>query len=564
MLKRFRLPLLTATVLLLLASCNKTNKQGKLIPKDAMLVIHVSGESLNSKLPWDDIKKNQMFQEMYADSTLPPFIKSLLDNPENSGVDVNNDLIGFACKDSIGGYFAIEGTIKDAAKFSTFNTFITKGGTNVEKEGMNFISKSPMCVGWSKEKFVYVVDMPQLGSMGSFMGRNVGEDSKPRDVGATCSAVFAIKEENSLAKDEKFSSLMNDKGDMHFWVNTNALMSGNDMMGMLSMTKISDLYKDALSTASLTFNNGKIDVDFKSYSSKAMTDLMKKYEGGEINTDMFKRYGSKDIVAAFALNFKPEVIREILKVTGMDGMANNYLRKAGISLDDFVKGNKGDIFIAASDIKPESDTVRYGTGPTDYSVKDKPNGKFIFAASINDRPSFNNLIKAEQNATGGPVADSIAKAKGISYNTNDKYFAIGNDKALVDQYMAGGNNDFPFLKNISGNPIGGYLNIQGIMKSMSPLATKDSTSTQMFNASMQLWEDAYIKGGKYSDGAMTQHFEINLVDKNTNSLKQLNTYFAKLTQLVKARQKKYVNEFSTQVDSTTNITVDSVISNSRH
>lgn len=37
-----------------------------------------------------------------------------------------------------------------------------------------------------------------------------------------------------------------------------------------------------------------------------------------------------------------------------------------------------------------------------------------------------------------------------------------------------------------------------------------------------MWDDVYMKGGSYSGGGITQTMEINLIDKNTNSLKQLN------------------------------------------
>ena len=560
--KRFRLPLLTAAVVLLLASCGKNNKQGKLVPKDAMIVLHIDGASLTSKLPWDEIKKNDLFKELYADTTLPPFIKSLLDNPENSGIDVKNDLIGYAAKDSIGGYAAIEGTVKDAAKFSTFNTFVTKGGTPSEKDGMNFISSSPMCVGWTKDKFVYVVDLPNMMNM----GRNYGmsspkEDKLPRDVGATCRAVFALKEENSMAKEEKFSSLMSDKGDMHFYINTNEIMNGSGMMGgMMSMTKVSDLYKDAVSTGTFSFDNGKINMDYKSYPGKAMADIFSKYEGSSISEEMFKRYGGKNIAGAMAINFKPEVIREILKISGTEGFANLGLAKYGLSVDDFIKANKGDIFIAASDIKAKTDTFRYGTGTTDFSVSNKPDVKYIFAVSINDKNAFNSLIKAAQKLHGEMGGDdSAAKAKGVNFNVNDKYFAIGNDKALVDQYITGGNNSFDFFKNISGNPVGGYVNIQGIMQAVGSSNIKDSSDKASFDASIKMWQDIYIKGGNYSNGAMTQHMEVNLVDKNTNSLQQLNKYLATIAQIETAKKKKMEAEYMT--DTVRTIRADSVVSN---
>ena len=153
---------------ILFASCTKTNTQGKLIPKNAAIVITMDSKSLSSKLPWDEIKQNPLFMEMKGDSGVPAAIKSLLDNPENSGIDIKSDCIFFAVKDSFGGYIGFEGKVKDENVFKAFNKQVTETGIESEKDEVQFISKFPVCVGWTKEKFVYVVDAPQMAQMDNF------------------------------------------------------------------------------------------------------------------------------------------------------------------------------------------------------------------------------------------------------------------------------------------------------------------------------------------------------------------------------------------------------------
>ena len=70
-------------------------------------------------------RQNELFKQIYIDSTFPVILKSVMDNPENTGIDVENDMLVFVMKDSSGGYVAVEGTIKDAAKFKQFNNKIT-------------------------------------------------------------------------------------------------------------------------------------------------------------------------------------------------------------------------------------------------------------------------------------------------------------------------------------------------------------------------------------------------------------------------------------------------------
>jgi hypothetical protein len=44
-----------------------------------------------------------------------------------------------------------------------------------------------------------------------------------------------------------------------------------------------------------------------------------------------------------------------------------------------------------------------------------------------------------------------------------------------------------------------------------------------------MWQDVTVTGGDFKDKSSEGQFEINLVDKNTNSLKQLNQYIDKVS-----------------------------------
>ena len=80
------------------------------------------------------------------------------------------------------------------------------------------------------------------------------------------------------------------------------------------------------------------------------------------------------------------------------------------------------------------------------------------------------------------------------------------------------------------------------MKSTQSIAS-DSSTVNMYNASLQMWQDVIVTGGKFTKGAFNGQVEINLVNKNINSLKQLSSYFDKLSQNFKS-QRKY-DDYST-------------------
>ncbi|MCW3093838.1 MAG: hypothetical protein JWP81_4907 [Ferruginibacter sp.] len=534
---------LFGAVAMIFASCSKSNTQGKLIPKEAAIVIRMDGKSLSSKLPWEEIKQNPLFVEMGNDSTLPAALKSILDNPENAGIDIKTDCMFFAIKDSIGGYIAFEGKIKDEAKFKTFNQEITNNGASSEAGGVQFISKSPVCVGWNKETFVYVFDAPQFSQMDE-LSRRMMRDSidirsrSARDIGATCKSIFALAESNSLAKDEKFTHLMKAAGDMQFWVNTEELSKGSPTSGALAAVNLQNFYKGYVTTGTVNFDNGKMLVNATTYASDEMLKLFKKYRGGKVKEDMIKRMPGKDVVAVMALNFQPEAIRDLIKMTGLDGLINIGVQKIGFTVDDFIKANKGDIFFGLSDLtmKPDTTTFKFKDQEKNISISPKPQFNFIFATSIGDKESFNKLVNAGKSIGNGVYSDSSKSP--FSFNSNGTYFALSNNKQNVDQYLGGTSSDFDFIKKISGEPFGGYLNIQSLLKSFQNEAVKDSTAKIAYDATLQMWDNVFWKGGNYSDGGIQQTVEINLIDKSTNSLKQLNQYAAKLSQLYKAHRKK--------------------------
>ena len=538
---RFLLPVLASVILL--ASCSQTNTQGKLIPQDAAIVIHIDGKSLSAKLSWEDIKQNPLFKDADKDSTIPAEMKMLLNNPDSSGIDSKSDLIFFVQKDTIGGYAVFEGNIKNEQLFKTFNRQFTANGTESEKDGVTFISKSPFCVGYSKDKFVYLFDAPQMAHMDELTKR-MQQDSinnitpvKSRDISAACKAIFALSESNSLAKNERFTKLMKESGDIHFWVNTEEITKDALSNPMMAMVNLEKFYKGSVTTATLNFDNGKITVFGKSYVGEEIQKILKKYSGGKISEDMIKRIPGKDVVALMALNFTPEGIREILAISNLDGIANMGLKYVGITIDDFIKANKGDILFGVSDLTMKKDSVKYNFGGSDdVSVHQKPDFNFVFAASIGDKDAFNKLINAGKKLGSQETGDSSKSP--IAYNSNGTYFTIANSKENADKYLAGTNTNFDFINKINGQAFSGYLNIQLLLKTFEGEAAKDSSAKEVLDASLKLWDNILMKGGDFTDGAITQTVEINLVDKTTNSLKQLNEYANRLGKVYKEKKNK--------------------------
>ena len=536
MLSKFRTRLLPVlALLLLLASCSKSNKQGKYIPEDVIFAIHINGKSINSKLPWEEVKKISLFEKIYSDSSLSPLMKSILDNPENSGIDIGSDMVIFVQMDSAGGLAAFQGSLKDAEKFKKFNLEASKGAEVTEKDGIQFISRSPVIAGWNKEKFVYMTGVPGMKSQ-SMIQFDENEDPKTRNLASSCKAIFDLKEKNSLGSNEKFTDLMKKEGDLHFWLNTEQLYKNAGGMGAMEMINMDKFLKGNINVGTANFENGKINLNYKSYMGKDLTAVFKKFSSGSINEDMLKRIPSKDVAAVLALHFNPDGIKELVTLTGFEGIINMGLMTMGFSIDDFVKANKGDIMIALMDIRSKKDSLAFigRDGKRSFNYYSTTEPDYLFTASIGDKDAFNKLIRAFKKMTKDKMEPDDST---VSYNSNDKYFAFGNSKSNVDTYLGSSTNSFDFISKIAGNPMGGYVNLQYIMKSMNNEIVKDSSSKIIYDASLKFWDNIFLKGGNYADGGFSYDIEINLVDKNNNSLKQLSQYMGLIGEVMTNKMK---------------------------
>ncbi len=545
----YRTKLLGAiAALLLFASCSKSNKQGKMVPKDAGFVLEMDGKSLSQKINMQELKQSdwykQVVTEFKSDSMQSDFMKKIQDNTLVSGVDSLSDFIFFGDNSSLDGMkLVVEGGLKDAKAFESYLKMVYPEGSVSKNGDISVVAiKDKAVITWNNEKFAFGLITPSMNGMNS-MGKNYGMGDNKDSANSTklityCKNLYSLKDDSSLAKDEKFSDLMNTDGDIHAWVNIEKLMGASIPMGALSMMKMDAFTQGAISTYTASFDKGKITIKSKGYSGKELSELYKKYSGGSINTDMLKNIPSQNVVGVFAFHFKPEGLKELIKLTGLDGFANLFLSREGMTTDDFIKANKGDIMLSVSDLAMKKDSFSYtgsdGIMHTTYS--ENPDSKFIFSAAIDDKDAFNKLVNVVKGQAG--------KQDKVYYNSNANYFAIGNDENMISKYLAGAKNDQSFIGKISGNAIGVYVDIQKILKALEPQAAKDSVNKLVWDESVKVWDNITVTGGDYSGGGYNMMMEINLLDKNTNSLMQLFKYSVRMAELEKEKMKKAATDYN--------------------
>ncbi len=549
----FRSCLTFITAAVLFSSCSKTNEEGKMIPKNATFVAFLNTKSLNEKLTWDDIKQTNWFKHVYADNATKDWMKKILDNPDNSGIDSKANITFFVQKGPGDDYnIVFEGKLRDEKAFEDFNKNLDSASTAKKDGDINlFILKEQGVVGWNDKHFAYVTNSGSLKSQ--YAGQWNTPDSQSNMAPAVennvvlssyCKSLFSLKSDSSLAKNKKITDLLSEKGDIHAWINSEEIMKNNAALGMLGMLKLDIFFKDNISTYTVDFDNGKINAIQKAYAGKEFTDFLKKFEGGKLNTDMIGNIPSQNVFGILAMNYKPEGLKELIKLAGLDGFLNIFLAEMGFNMDDFVKANNGNLLIAFTDLKMKTDSLKNKDdqeGSMNSTAYKRPDVNYIFSVGIGDKQSFQKLIEAGKkigNEMGG-VNDKI------SYNLNDKTFAIGNSQQIVNQYLASNKNKFDFTDKLSGHPIGLFIDLHKILSFMeTDMFSKDADTRAIMGESLKIWNNVYFTAGGFKNDGMVANTEINFVDQSTNSLKQLNHYFDEISKVMLAKREREKSEWN--------------------
>lgn len=534
--------LVFCVIAFLFSSCGKNNDEGKMIPGNALFVAHIDLNSMNKKLSWAEIRETGWFKKAFSDSSTPEWRKKILESPEESGIDFEKGLIFFAARgEGENFYLVAEGTVKDKDRFEKFNkNFDPEQQVKKTGEINTLILKDKNVVGWSGDHFAYVMNSSTTSSE-LYNLNNVVSPARFQDesskLGAYCATLFNLKSDSSLAKNDKFTDLMKEKGDLHFWHNTSEITKSMPDLGMLGMLKLDVFFKDNYGASTVNFEDGKMELTQKYYSGKELTDFLKKNQGSKINSDMVKNIPTQNMLGLFALNFKPGAIQDLIKLTGTDGLANMFLQQSGFSLDDFSKANNGDMVISFSDFSISKDSIsskdNEGNNVDTYGIP-KPQFNFLFSMSVKDKAMFQKIVDGLKKLSNGLGEDSS-----ISIQLTDKYFTISNHKNFADQYIKGDqNNKFDFLNNLEGHPLGFYLDIHKMLSVINLDKMQDSSFNEAIDQSLKLWDKAITTSGDIKGDAFITHSEVTLLDQKTNSLKQLNNYLNELYKINELRKER--------------------------
>ncbi len=534
------LPVLALAVLFSISSCKKSGNTGLLVPDDAAIVFHINSSSLASKLSWAEIKATNWYQELSRQSK-DSFAHRIMDDPSQTGVDMKSDFVLFVKKEGKKSHLAFVGSLSDPALFENFNKKIDDSVPEIKKEGsISYIANDDQGVlSWDNSHFAYVsnIDLPNEG-FGPGGNRRYEEPLKytTDSLRILGKDVLNLGSGDKLDNDSRFVSMVKDGSDMHLWMNSE--MYYEDMFGpMLSiMGNLSALTKGNVSATSFNFENGKMTMKSKQYYGKELSNFMSKHKARPVSADVVGKIPSQNLVTALAVNYPPEAIGDLLKLLQMEGVANGALAKAGLTVEDFIKANKGEMLLAVTDftMSRRYDTIAMGQGEPLIVPVGGPNANVLFATSVNDKAAFEKLVTLAWDLLKQQAPDGAKPP--VTYKMENNWFALGTSEDQVNQFLTGNSTKSAVAEKISGHPIGCYIDIRKILE-VAKSDVRDSSARAALDLSMNTWQEIVGWGGEYKDKAMEFYAEVTMVDKNTNSLKQLNNYVDQIAKHFIASQK---------------------------
>lgn len=487
----------------LFTSCKNSNSKELPIPKDASTIVYLDGASITSKADWKDLLQADWFRRR-KQMTTDSFDKQLIEDPERSGVDLKSDFIYFTHKRDFVTYSVFEGALKSAADFEKLLREKNPGKKVEDGGNFNFmhVDNSDLA-SWTNSKFIYISALQLMNA-----NTSVGIDS----LKAYAVELYGLKKDASIESNEKYSSLLKENGDIHFWANSADALS-EVQLGPTPVIAASAMMQGSITTGTINFENGKVVTKSKQYLNPTLSKLIERYDAKPLTADLLNHVSAGASIV-IAMNYHPQLIKEFLKISGTESTANQAMEDYDLTFDELLMSTKGQILISASELGPqegseeeaEDDIFPFG-------------GKLLFAVSLNNDSSFKK-------------AEAIIKQPfpAAATRIQNNWFLIGNSTATIDQFFSS-NNNTEVIQKLSGHPLGIYFDIKKGLEQWN-VHGFDSSLLKQIEISKNFWKDVVSTGGDFKNGALSFETTVNLADQSTNSLKQLARYSMQMSAFV--------------------------------
>ncbi|MFZ6024191.1 MAG: DUF4836 family protein [Bacteroidota bacterium] len=530
--------ILPVTILMVIfTSCsNKAPKEAGLIPKTASAVIVLDPGAMQDKLASGGISVDTLFSRIFKnDSSDTEDRRKVDDFRNNAGIDWKKQLFFFFSQkgnptDESTTVMNVMGGLSDAGKFETWikahKEFSSKTITK-EKTYSYLVAEDNTLLSWTdKNVMVTIYNYTQRPSYDTVaMEFKIPEKKNVEaDLKKEVNSYYTQEKDASMAGVQAFTNMFKDKADGYVFTSSNSSLGALSMLP-LSLPKVEELMKDNYSSATLSFEAGKIVAKSATYTNPVVSNILKQYAGPTVNTSMIERYPSDKINGIMLASFNPEILGGFLKQLEVEGLINGRLEKAGFSLQDLYKSLKGDIAVVVSDLGFSMPEPQQKSDEKDM-IKKKPLGKMIFNAPVGDKASFIKLmdkvvelgyIRKEGNTY---KSGELMSMLGVYMQADDKNLVIASDSLTYTQYMSNKNravinNDV--LSRFKGKSTVFYFDIANTIGGFMNGNTASDYHKSMKTAK-ETFKDIIGTSDNFDGKSVKAVFEIRMQNEKQNSL----------------------------------------------
>ena len=534
-----RLTILLMMSTVIFTSCKKSApRQTKHIPKNAVFVAAINTKAITAKLAKSEATIENLFKSMAESDTAMNDGKKEWEEFRNAGIDLSENFYVSVVQQGGGmgmggGNNVITGIggLKDAAKLEAY---IKKkqptAQVKKEKDYSYAIMEGSTMVAWADDLVMVMNNSSSGGNMNFDSATGQMNFDKPADaetdMKTEMAAYFNMKEDESVATIPEFRELMQDNADGSFWINSASTMENMP----IPLPKVKELVENSFTAATLNFEDGKVVVDTKSYSSSALNDILKKYAGPTVDLNMIAKYPSNNINGFLSFAFNPEIINAIVSYLELKAIADDQVTKifgGALTVQDVTKALKGDMAIIVSDFTvPKADTIN-GAMPAASPMK------MIINIPVGDKVQMNRLMDklvemGMMMKAGNEYRATEALSKsGYQVVVDDKNLLAASDLETLNQYKAG-----TAKAGISGDVMGGlkdkiavvYVNIESLLNGF-PVNANDAGMNAIMPKAKATFRDATGYADNFNGKFTGGHMELRFKNEKENSLVSLLQFF---------------------------------------
>lgn len=489
---------------LLLTSCFKSgNPVFKMIPENALAVITVHPGQLLEKGKMQDILflKNEAAEN--------EFTKKLLENPETSGIDLE-DYSAFFVLNSGGQYGCLAMPMGSKSEFVTFLSDLENESGETLESGLSgpYVTKAGPNMLILYNNSVIMV----FTSLDEWPDKELSEVAK---------SVINLEKEEGLLTDKDFNNFLGKQKDINAWFSTNNLGGMSGIGGMSEGLDVLGGIKNNYGHAFADFQKGYMSLKTNLRFNASWKETIDKYNFMDENAikELLHYIPSEDLVFIGNTNIDPEKVFGLLKFINKDfkQSLDQMTEQMGVNeeeLKDIFEGEVAFSFNAKKTADIDTENINLSGLPG-----------AVYAARIKNESSFERLIEKAGEMNGITEKEgyySISNGIPVYMVRVKKDMVVSNNEEFIKEIVENGKisknvTTAPYSDILVSNPVCFFLNLN-----------RDSYSDEIKEMLDENLGDNYKKNAEkfgkqlksltFSANLEEWEFRVDLVDTEENSL----------------------------------------------